>query len=63
MKNKQAKQMMLDGYSDKYLRTCYEDKSRSNWAFDRLRLFEDGMTRKKLRYPQLSKVSIKGNEK
>ncbi len=55
--------MMLDGYSDKYLRTCYEDKSRSNWAFDRLRLFEDGMTRKKLRYPQLSKVSIKGNEK
>lgn len=61
MKNKQVKQMMRDGYANKYLSTNYsQDKSRSDWAFDRLRLFECGVRRKKLRNPHISKVSIGG---
>lgn len=63
MKNKQAKQMMRDGYANKYLSTNYgQDKCRSDWAFDRLRLFESGMRRSKLRHPHLSKVSIWGGK-
>lgn len=36
-----------------------EDHARRVWAFDRLRLCEMGFDRHKLRFPNISKVSIK----
>jgi hypothetical protein len=63
VRNKKVKQMICDGYAKKYLSTNYsQDKSRSDWAFDRLRLFESGVRRSKLRNPHLSKVSIEGDQ-
>lgn len=63
MKNKKVKQSLHSGYC--FLHGKYVDKwdkQKYEWAFDRLRLFEMGMKRQKLRHPHISKVSLTANQ-
>lgn len=62
MKNKQVKQMMYDVYRLVYSKyTDNYDKFKNDWAFDRLRSYEQP-NRKQLRYPCISKVSLTTNQ-
>lgn len=64
MSNKKVKASQLSLFQDLH---CHhvnnKDKVRSEWAFDRLRLFEDkGMHRTKLSHPHISKVSLTADQ-
>lgn len=59
MKNKKVKIRMFDGYCDCHSRFVDSLRMKSAlWAFDRIRLFESGMDRSKLRNPHISKISL-----
>lgn len=62
--NKKIKRSQRDSYGFLFgLYVGMRDKTRSDWAFDRLRLYEDSdMNRTKLRNPHISKVSMTGME-
>lgn len=63
MKNKQVKQMMLHGYCDCHSRFVDGMRMKSAlWAFDRIRLFECGIKRLKLRNSHVSKVSLTADQ-
>ena len=62
--NKKFKQSQKDIYGFLFgLYVGMKDKTRSAWAFDRLRLYEDNdMCRTKLRNQHISKVSLTASE-
>ena len=63
MKNKYFKNSQLDLYAQLFSRHINNgDKLRRDWAFDRLRLFEQNMKRTKLRHHEVSKVSVSGED-
>lgn len=62
--NRKIKQSQRDSYGFLFgLYVGIKDKTRSDWAFDRLRLYEDNdMHRTKLRNSHISKASITASE-
>jgi hypothetical protein len=63
MKNKKVKQSLYSVYCfihGKHVDAW--DRERYEWAFDRLRLFEMGMSRKQLRHTHLSKASLTADQ-